>query len=1305
MSWKIRTLLGVLVVLAAVAWIKLPSHATSEETAPSREYNDVSARTVRQEGEFSVVIPSAVGETGPISEMDGSVIDAHLRRVFYVTKQQMRESILEQDAIAKGIPPEQYIQEINSLNLRELKKTIPGAGAGESFKDPLMDKSVSQTDAPQAMPTPSLTFDGNVQADNSAAGAPNVAPPDTIGDVGPNHYVQAVNLVFSIYNKTTGARTTGPLRLSTLWSSLPAGSPCRRDDGDPTVAYDQLADRWVITQFGLPTGFTTPTYQCVAVSRTPDPSGAYFAYQYLYPNNVINDYPKFGVWRDGYYMTTNEFTNGGAAFAGAGMIAFDRDKMLQGDATASMIVRRVATSGGALPTDIEGYGGPPTDLDHIFLEFRADEFGDPFDGLRAFRFKPDFTTPANTIFQAIPDVALAPFDPRNPNGRADIEQLGGTNLDSLSGRLMHRLSYRNLGTQTAPINVYASSFTVNASGMDPRPSAAAYDAAIRWFELRRTDNTAISVFDQGTHIGAGDTPGTRLNNWMGSIALDNRGDIALGYSQSGTTQNADIKIAGRTNNVANSNTLNEGEALFHDAPGAQTNNVNRWGDYSSLNLDTDDDCTMWYTQEYHATTSGFGWSTRIGKFKFPQCTAAPTATIQGTITACVGGAPISGALVDSTGGFARVTGADGTFTMTVAPGTYTVTASKSGGFSTGSQTVTVINGQTATVNLCLNGVAVLTSTGPTITAESCGIANNTPDPGEVITISLPLQNTGGAATTNLTATLQATGGVTNVSPAQNYGALPPGSGAVSRSFTFTVDPSIPCGGTVTLTFAVSDGTTTYPNITRTYTTGVRTVSFSENFDSVTAPALPAGWTNTQISGTAINWVTTTTTPSSPPNAAFANDPATVNLAALTSPAVSIMGTDAQLSFKNRFNTETNFDGMVLEYSTNGGMTWTDVIAGGGSFVSGGYTGTLNTGFSNPLPGRMAWTGNSGSYIDTVVNLPASLNGQTVQFRWLMGSDNGVGGAGVWVDDVQVFGARVCQSCNPNTCNIQRRGDFTGDGKTDYAVFRPSTGTWFIQPNGAGAATGRAFGASGDRLQPVDYDGDGKTDLGVYRAGVWYWVRSSDNTARGYQFGTATDVPVAGDYTGDGKAELAVYRPATGVWYIVNTENGEMTAVQWGGNATDVPAIGDYDGDCKMDIAVRRTTNDPGPGATQFFILRSAGGTSSVRWGLDTMQMAIGDYNGDGKSDIGVAAMSNGLLYWYVIGLDNTVIVNGTQFGLSGDLVTVGDYDGDGRADLSVYRPSNSVFYYRAVTNATQFGYAFGTSGDAPVVRSNQYPLP
>jgi hypothetical protein len=311
-----------------------------------------------------------------------------------------------------------------------------------------------------------------------------------------------------------------------------------------------------------------------------------------------------------------------------------------------------------------------------------------------------------------------------------------------------------------------------------------------------------------------------------------------------------------------------------------------------------------------------------------------------------------------------------------------------------------------------------------ITAESCPPQNNVLDPGETVTVNFPILNSGAQNTANLVGTLQATGGVTNPSSPQNYGVAIAGGATVTRPFTFKVNPSLTCGNIVTATLQMQDGTTNLGTVTYTFTTGVQAVNLNQNFDGVTAPALPSGWTMNQTSGTGITWVTSATTPNSAPNTAFTNDPATVNAAAIESPVFPVSVPNASLTFQKAFTTESTFDGAVLEIKIGSGA-WTDIVGAGGAFVSGGYNATISTSFMSPIAGRMAWSGTSATFSPTQVTLPAAANGQNVQLRWLMASDNSVSSVGFRLDDVSVTAGVVCSSC---ASSVRSPFDFDGDGK-------------------------------------------------------------------------------------------------------------------------------------------------------------------------------------------------------------------------------------------------------------------------------------
>jgi subtilisin-like proprotein convertase family protein len=492
---------------------------------------------------------------------------------------------------------------------------------------------------------------------------------------------------------------------------------------------------------------------------------------------------------------------------------------------------------------------------------------------------------------------------------------------------------------------------------------------------------------------------------MGSAAQDVSGNMAIGFSASDATIKPQIRYAGRL--VGDPlNALTQGEKTLFAGTGAQTGTLNRWGDYSDLTIDPVDDCTFWYTQEYIPSDGSFNWKTRIGNFKYPSCSAGPTGTAHFTVKASFNNSNVAGASVSVDGNPIGTTDAGGVFDVILPVGSHTYSVSKTG-YTTQSGNFTINDSLTTNINVSLPSVSVIASGGaPGIIAESC-TANGAIDPGETVTVSLPVTNNGGvgSTTTALTGTLQASGGVTNPSGAQNYGAVAAGS-TVSRNYTFTASAALACGAPITMTLQLQDGATNYGTVTYTLNTGALQTTLSQNFDGVVAPALPAGWTATNVQGVAPLWVTSTTGPDTAPNSAFVDDAATVSDKVLDSPSIAIPAGGATFTFRHNFNTESGFDGGVLEIAIGAGA-FADIVTAGGSFATGGYTGTISSSFGSPIGGRSAWTGSSGGYITTTVNLPPAANGQNVKLRWRMASDSSVSATGWNVDGVSMTSYVCC----------------------------------------------------------------------------------------------------------------------------------------------------------------------------------------------------------------------------------------------------------------------------------------------------------
>lgn len=252
--------------------------------------------------------------------------------------------------IQATIPPEK----IKELQIKEKPiRLLPKAMKKNRTitPDPLIKHGKITT---LATPTPSLVYEGLTNIDNYNTIGFTVLPPDTEGDVSPNYYVEMINLILAVYAKD-GTKVFGPIPNNSIWTGF--GGACEQtNDGDPIVLYDHLADRWLVSQFSTA---GPPYHQCIAISQTGDPTGSYYRYDYEWADDKFPDYPKFGVWHDGYYMTANQFDDYG--WAGQGVAAFEKDKMLLGQ-PAQMIYFDLyplnPNYGGMLPSDLDGTPPP-----------------------------------------------------------------------------------------------------------------------------------------------------------------------------------------------------------------------------------------------------------------------------------------------------------------------------------------------------------------------------------------------------------------------------------------------------------------------------------------------------------------------------------------------------------------------------------------------------------------------------------------------------------------------------------------------------------------------------------------------------------------------------------------------------------------------------------------------------------------------------------------------------------------------------------------------------------------------------------
>ncbi len=866
---------------------------------------------------------------------------------------------------------------------------MEGTAPANFREDPVWQKLEVATNRPASSgPIVNIEGMGNLSG---------VMPPDPNGDVGPDKYIQVINSYFAIYPKT-GSPTPilGPAALHTIWTGI--GSPWEgTDDGDPIVLYDQAAGKWMISQFSLPGYPSGNMGVLVAVSTTSDPTGTWYRYVYNF-NTIMPDYPKFGIWPDGYYMSVNQFTGA----TGPAACVWERNKMLTGDPTAGFIYKNCSTASGVMiPSDWDGPTAPLASEPNYFTFISGAN-------LKIWSFHTDWATPANSTITETSNLTPATFSSyfcSASRGRC-IPQPGTTlKLESLSDRLMFRVQYRNFGTYETMVACHS----VNADGLG--------NAGMRWYELRNT-GSGWSIYQQGTYA-----PNT-TSRWMGSVAMNAQGDIALGYSASDATSvYPSIRYTGRrASDTPGLMTIPE-QTIVNGTASQQYSSVGRWGDYSMMSVDPSDDITFWYTNEYYVSwnASTWPWQTRIASFKFssnPAVTTLAATSITGS------GATLNGTI--NANGLATTYH----FEWGTTTGYGNNTTTTSAGSGTGNVAVNApISGLTpgTTYHFRLVGVNVEGTTNGNDMTVTPGAAVVTTTAASAIGLTSATSGgnvvaDGGSSVTARGVCWSITANPTTAGSHTTNGA---GLGSFSSSITGLTSSTL---YHVRAYATNSYGTFYGDDLTFTTLCGIYSLPFAEHFDGT---SIPGCWSQVDHQGNSQVWqfgtISTAGAPVLTGNYAFLNSDGygsgNNQNADLISPVLNCSGyTNIALAFNHYFR-EYSAETGTLSYSINGGSTWT---------VLNTYNTTSAT---NPV-----------AYSNVIAG---ASNQPSVQFKW-----NYSGSYGWWwgIDDISVTGTLISTlSVTPSNQNVAAAAGSTNFTVTSNSSWTAvSNQTWCtVTPSGTG----------------------------------------------------------------------------------------------------------------------------------------------------------------------------------------------------------------------------------------------------------------